>query len=423
MAKLTMQPLALALALCVTAPALLSAPAAAAAIQEKVTTTPGKTISPREEAALSSAGVKVLRHIAQARADIRAKDTAGAQAELGKSEKLLDIIQAALPTTKIKDRIWVAKKHLEYEDTQEVLPDLIPIYASLDELIDIMPTEVAKKHLDQAKAHLQSGAKNKAKAALDATAAALQYTELDLPLSSTRRLITAAKADLKQGKRDQADQALKSAEDSVVYLSVAYEQPLFTAKALLWQAARDVEAGDNELAKEDLRGAITYLESAVQSNDEITRSAAKQILAQAKELQEDLAGGGDVGAGLRHLWERTQAFADRSMEYVAAGWARYRAHSPLKSDLIEAKLHLTNARIDLYTGHEAGKAKDELSVAMGFLDKASQAAKKQKTKATYRKQITAVRKAVQELGRDPAAGAEARYAALQEQLGGMIRAL
>lgn len=423
MVNAKIKPLALAVALCAIGPAVLATSASASAIQEEVTVTPGKTISPLEEAALSSAGVKVLRHIAQARADIRNKDAEAAKAELGQSEKLLDIIQAALPTTNVKDRVWVAKKHLEYEDTREVLPDLIPIYASLDELIDIMPTDIAKEHLDRAKTHLESGDKEAAKEALDATAAALQYTEVDLPLSATRQLVAQAKADLNREKPDDADKALKAAEDSVVYLSVAYDQPLFTAKALLWQTARDLEDGHNELAKSDLQAAIGYLELADKSSDKTTRRTAKQILSQAKELQEDLEGDEDIGARLRQLWERTQALADRSMEYIAAGWARYRADSPLKSDLIEAKLHLTNARIDLYTGHEAGTTRDELSAAQEFLDKAAEVAKKQETKGEYQRQIADVQKAVKELGRDPTAGKESRYVALQQQLRSMIRSL
>jgi len=66
---------------------------------------------------------------------------------------------------------------VEYENTEEVLPDLIPIYTSLDELVDIIPTDMAKKHLDQVKSHLKSGVKEKARVSLDATATALQYTE------------------------------------------------------------------------------------------------------------------------------------------------------------------------------------------------------------------------------------------------------
>jgi hypothetical protein len=328
-----------------------------------------------------------------------------------------------LPTTKVKDRIWVAKKHMEYEDTQEVLPDLIPIYTSLDELIDVMPTDTAKQHLDEAQDQLKSGDKEKAKQALEATSGALQYTEVDLPVGTTRQLVAQARADLKQEKPADADEALKAAEDSVVYLSVALQQPLFRAKMLLWQTLLDMRAGDTDAASSALQDAITYLTAASRSDDKATRDAAAEILAQARQLREDLEGGTDIAAGLRHLWEHTEALADRSVEYLADGWARYRAGSSLKSELIEAKLHLANARIDLFTGHEPARAADELRVARQFLDQAAETLQQQQSDAAYRQRIADLQQAVDQLSSDPAAGKEARYAGLQQQLHDMIRSM
>jgi hypothetical protein len=404
-------------------PAFLGAPASAATIQEDVTMSPGRTITPQEESAISSAGVKVLRHIAQARSDIRNKDSDGAKKELDQADKLLDIIEAALPTTIVKDRIWVAKKHLEYENTDDVLPDLVPIYTSLDELVDVIPTDMAKKHLDRARVHLKAGDKEKAGASLDATAAALEYTEVDLPLSATRRQVSQANTYLNQEKTDDADKALKAAEDSVVYLSVAYEQPLFSAKALLWQAVLDLDAGNDKLAKSDLKGAIGYLETASKSDEKVTGKAAEQLLSQARRLQKDLNGGMAIGERLHYLWERTHALADRSVEGLAAGWARYRADSPFKSDLIEAKLHLANARIDLFTGHEVDRAGEELSTAKGFLDKAVKAAEKQNSDKQYTNRITDVRDGVTKLDSEASGDNESRYFALQQKLDAIIQSL
>jgi len=423
MVNMRIKPIALAVTLCAMGPAILTTPVSAAAVQEELTITQAKTITPQEEAVISSAGVKVLRHIAQARSDIRSQDVAGVKQELDQADKLLDIIQAGLPTTKVKDRIWVAKKHLEYENTEEVLPDLIPIYTSLDELVDRMPTNVARKHLDQVKSHLKAGDKEKAKESLDATAAAVQYTEVDLPINSTRQLVAQARADLNREAMDDADNALKTAEDSVVYLSIALDQPLFTAKALLWQTVMDVDAGDIKLARSDLQSAIGYLDIASQSDDKATKEAASQIIVRARELQSDLDSGADISSRVHHLWERTQALADRSIEYMSAGWARYRSDNPLKSDLIEAKLHLTNARIDLFTGHETGTASEELSLAGGFLDKAAEIALQEKMEQKVQTQITRLQKEVSDLVSDPTAGQASSYDALKQQLRNMIRTL
>lgn len=427
MSKSRFKPVILALVLAGLGPVIHPSPVPAAArqtaIQEEVTVAPGKSISQREEAIISSAGVKVLRHIAQARSDIHAKDTEGANTELDQTGKLLEIIQEALPTTRVKDRIWIAKKHLEYEDSQEVLPDLVPIFTSLDELIDIMPVDVPKKHLEQARKHLKSGDKEKAREALDATETALQYVEIDLPLSTTRQFVAQARDSLDKARPDDADMALKSAEDSVVYLSVAIEQPLFTAKALLWQTVLDVEAGNEDQAKADLQGAIGYLETASQSDQKPTREAAVQLLAQARQLQSDLRNGGDVGVKSRHLWERAQALADRSLEYLAAGWARYRTGNVLKADLIEARLHLANARIDLFTGHESSQARQELDTSLRYLEKAAEKTQQQKVDQTHAKRIDAMRSAIKDLDTDPSTAKQAGYLALEHQMSDIIRAL
>lgn len=422
MFKPKLKPITLAVMLAGIAPALLSAPVYAD-IQEKVSVVPGKSISPHEEAIISSAGTKVLRHIAQARADIHDKNSKSAKSQLDQAENLLNIIQASLPTTKVKDHIWVAKKHLEYENTQKVLPDLIPISTSLEELVDIMPVEAAKQHLAQAKTHLKAGNKQKAKEALEATDAALEYTEVDLPLSSTRQLVAKARTELAKKKLDDANKTLETAENSVIYMSFSVEQPLFAAKSLLWQTVLDLDAGHKDLAKTDLQGALDNLQAASQSDQKPTQEAARQLLAEAKQLQTEMNTNADVTAKIRHLWERTQAFTDRSMEYLAAGWARYRTETPFKSDLIEAKLHLANARIDLFTGHNASQAKQELASSRQYLKKAAEQSMQQSRYKTYTKQINEIEKVVNDLQADPATGKQAKYQSLQHQISGLIRTL
>lgn len=416
--------LAVALALAGVAPALLSVPSYAGTVQEQVSVKPEKRLSPREEAIISQAGAKVLRHIAQARADIRNKDGDAAGAELDKADKLLDIIHEALPASTVKDRIWVAKKHLEYEDTQQVLPDLIPIYSSLDELTDVMPVKAAKAQLDKAKAHLKAGDKAGARKALEETDASLQYTEIDLPLGTTRDLVAQARTEIGKSRFDDADKSLKAAEDSVVFISVGIEQPLFAAKAALTQSVVNVDAGNIDLARIDLDNAIADLKAAQQSPDTATRDAAKELLGEAQQLRTDLQGGGDYGSRFHRLLEHTQAYADRAVEYLATGWQRFRSEDhPFRSDLIEARLHLANARIDLFTGHEADGAKNELAAAGRYLDQAEQAAAKQPADAGYSKQIGALQTSVESLQADPRSGGLDHYAALQRQLDDMIETL
>lgn len=91
--------------------------------------------------------------------------------------------------------------------------------------------------------------------------------------------------------------------------------------------------------------------------------------------------------------------------------------------MIEAKLHLTNASIDLFTGHETDKAKDELKIARRFLDQAAEHAKKQQIEDRYQKQITELQKAFKDMSTNPTNVKQSTYEALQHELRNMIRSL
>lgn len=344
-------------------------------VQEKITYSPGRSISPQEEQVISSAASKILRHIAQARADIHNKDLESAKTQLGLANTLLDIIKTSLPTTEVKDRIWVAKKHLEYEDTQEVVPDLVPIYTSLNEVLDYMPVKEAKAHLDKAKTHLKQGDKQAAVKELDATDASLMYTEIDLPFNITRRLVADATADLDKSDTkaaEAADKSLKTAEDNVSFLTVGIDEPLVPAKSALWRATRDFAKGANDGARHELGTAIRYLEQSADSTDSFVRDEAGKLLTQARALEGKIAKGGDATkAQLDLLWQRTEALSDRAMHYISTGWSRLRNSDVLKADLIEAKLKLDYARIDQITAKDAPRATADLQQAVDYLVKAS----------------------------------------------------
>lgn len=341
-------------------------------VQEKITYSPGRSISPQEEQVISSAASKILRHIAQARADIHSKDLESAKTQLGRANTLLDIIKTSLPTTKIRDRIWVAKKHLQYEDTQEVVPDLVPIYASLNEVVDYMPVKEAKAHLDKAKRHLKKGDKKAAVEELDATDASLMYTEIDLPLNTTRRLVADATADLDKSDTKAADTSLKTAEDNVSFMTVGIAEPLVPAKSALWRASRDYAKGAFDAAKGELNVAIAYLEQSADSTDSFVRAEAGKLLTQARALEDKVGQGGDAAkAQLNMLWQRTEALSDRAMHYISTGWSRLRNSDVVKGDLIEAKLKLDYARIDQITAHDAPRATADLKQAVDYLVKAT----------------------------------------------------
>jgi hypothetical protein len=372
-----LKPLAAALLVSLAASNPVFATEADHSLNEQVTVSAGRQVTPHDEAVISSTAAKVLRHIADARGELQGEKPNGEKAkdDLEQSQKLLDIIQSALPTTKVKDRIWVAKKHLEYEDTREVLPDLVPIYASLDELVDYVPTAKAKAHVDEAKKALEKGDKPKAAERLQAADDALLYVEADLPLKATRHLISAAIEDLAKNDTKAADKALVSAEGNVVFVSVSIDAPMTHAKAALWRAWQDNALGEKAYAKADLDEAVKYLERAAQSKDPIERKAAEGLVTDVRDLHELLANG-DKGfsARIESTWHRVKALSERSAEHVSTGWQRLRTEGAGKQDLIEAKLQVAYARIDHVYSKDDAAAKVDLSEAKGYLDGAAKEA-------------------------------------------------
>ncbi|MCB1789657.1 MAG: YfdX family protein [Gammaproteobacteria bacterium] len=344
------------------------------AIQEELTVSPGRQISPQDEVTISATAVKVLRHIAAARGELTGDkpDSSKAKLELEQSNRLLDIIQAALPTTKVKDRIWVARKHLEYENTDEVLPDLVPIYVSLDELVDYMPTAKAKDHLDNAKQALKDGDKPKASEHLQAVDDALLYVEADLPLSSTRVLVEQARAALDKTDVKAADQALAAAEDNIVFVSLSFESPLTQAKAALFRAQQNYALGEKAFAKADLDAAVVFLERAAQSEDKVVRDATNALVSEVRGLNSLIdTNSQDFSVKTEHAWHRVKALSERSAESISTGWQRFRAEGAGKKDLIEAKLQLAFARIDRFIASDDAAAGIELAEAKSYLDAAA----------------------------------------------------
>jgi hypothetical protein len=388
-------------------------------LMEHVTLEQGKAISPQEENIISSAATKTLRHIAQARAAIHDKDPDAAKKELNQANTLLDIIQTSMPTTKVKDRIWIAKKHLEYENTDEVMPDLVPIYSSLDELTDYMPVKEAKSHLDKAKEHMKHGRKQPATEELDATDAALIYNEADLPLAATRHLVASAKSELEKGNTKEADQALKTAEDNVMYLSVDIDEPLASAKSSLWEASRNYANGVYDKAKAEVHQAITNLTAAAKSSDTLISQEASQMLKSAKQLEQKI---GDydttLGGELKRLWQRTAALSERSVDYMATGWSRLRADDGLKSDLIEAKLYLNYAQIDQFTAKDDKRANTDLDQALRYVGKALATMGENKiTSMDIKDEVDAINNSLQQLAKTALAEREETQF---EQLGSQV---
>jgi hypothetical protein len=199
--------------------------AAEAAVGRGVIAKATRKLEPRDAASVANAGTRVLVHVAEARGAIRARDAGRAREAVRRAEKLLDVMRSSLPTAVAKDRIWVARRHLEYEGPQQVLPDLVAIDSELVLLRNFVPTAEARSHLEIARGHLERG---DAKAGLDelkAADAAVVYEEVDLPLSETQAHLSRALSELAIGATEKADSALRAAERSAQVIVAAVREP------------------------------------------------------------------------------------------------------------------------------------------------------------------------------------------------------
>ena len=202
------------------------ASAADPSVDREATVTPSRKLDPCKAATVASAGTKVLVHIAEARGEIQEKDASSARADLREAENLLNTIRAAIPTSIVKDRIWVARKHLEYEAVQQVLPDLVPIDEELVILGQFVPTGEARSRLEKARGLLENGDKQAGLDELEAVDSAVVYEEMDLPMSRTEAYVSKALSALAIGETGKADSALRAAEDSVQNIVSAATEPL-----------------------------------------------------------------------------------------------------------------------------------------------------------------------------------------------------
>ena len=278
-----------------------------AEIEKQITVTPKKALSYVEQDRISFMAAGVLKHIANARGCIHEKNVQGARKQIDTARNLIEDIRAALPTTKIKDHISVARKHLSYEDTEEVIPDLVPIYVSLDAVEDFIPVEDAKDHVDKARKALEEQDKKRAQAELELAVQGLVYVEIDLPLNDTEKKISEAERLLAEGKEKEADMVLNQAEKGVQIISLAVYEPMLLAERSLWQATKYYVRGKYEASRKALSDAKAYLQRAAEKTNEKTKVAIAKLNEKIDELSKKVEKeGSGFTQEMKDLWGKTK---------------------------------------------------------------------------------------------------------------------
>ena len=355
------------------------------AVQEESKITEGKALAPQGEMSLASTAAKVLCAIAQARGSIHEKNIVQATHGLHKARTLIDLLKAVRPTARVKDHIWVAKKHLDYEPTEKVALDLIPIDLALTNLEYFIPVTEAKAHLQAAHKSLINKDKAGAKKHLEAVDHSLVYTEVDLPLAATEHHLGTAQELLADNKPRKADAALEDAEAGVEFISLSVDAPIVHAKKSLWQGMEAYAAGNVDAGKIDLKQAGVWLTHAMQTRDEEVKAEATALAGELRTLAADTKSQGSaIKIALQSLWRKTKALTEREAAQAVVGWQDFRKQSTttmplqnttkLKVDLTDAKFHMTCAEIFEFITHEGDKARTAIEKAQMHLKAAEELA-------------------------------------------------
>lgn len=310
--------------------------------------------------------------IANARGDIYNKNTKKAKNDLQKAISHINIIDNLRPTDEIINHVKVAKKHLQYESTQEVGQDLIPIAYDINQLTFAMPTQNAREHLKNARKALSLGNKKEALKELSSLEEAVSITGLYLPVNQTKAYIYQALKELKLNNLQKADTILKKAEHNLVVISITGIKPIEKAKKSFYRAMVDYSHGAYAKSKEDLHNSALWLNKAMHSSNKKVRQEAKKLKEKTNTLKNELSGKTlHAKAKLHELWAESKALSERDINSVSNKFSSFKKQSKFKTDLLDARLHLEYAKARQFIYGTKQETKSELNKASLDLKKAS----------------------------------------------------
>jgi cellobiose-specific phosphotransferase system component IIA len=271
---------------------------------------PGRIESTAAADVIVAEGGRILRGIAEARADIHRDGLLRAEGEIDRADRMLDLIEESTPTAEVRNRAWVARRHLEYAEIQDVTSDLLPIYAAVEEVESLAPADSIRGHLDRTRRQLEKGNRDAAGRELARADQELLFVEVDLPLSSTRRHLAEAREALATGEPDRATESLQRAEDDLVFLIGVVRSPLGAAR---WSLAKAVA----RYAEGDAEGAERYVSLARRSLERARDHALSESRTTLKTLVDELRGlegrpathGADTFEKLEQLVDRVRALS------------------------------------------------------------------------------------------------------------------
>jgi hypothetical protein len=383
---------------------------------------PFKSIPPQEDVVIDHTAVDVLRHIVQARAYLHEKAPGKAGYEVAEAVRLLRTIRDNLSPKLVKDCIWIARKHLEFEPATEVLGDFPAIYAALDDIDTYLPTDKAKRHIDQARERLERKDKREADRELESADKSLLSVEVEIPLLSAEKCIFNAQDFLNRNNDEKADSALKLAEQKTQAISIIVGSPLRAAKRSFWLAIKQYAAGKMAEARMYAEEAKASLEQAAKMRDTMQSEETGKLYKDVVDLERKINKRGKAeGSALVAALEKCQSLIEREAEYLAAGWAKTKAIKPRENMLIEAKLHVAYAETYQVTAREPANVVKEIDRAEGYL---GNLLKSNSADKSVQQKISVIEKDLEDIKTHPEKNDTAvweRYEAIKTELGGLIQ--
>lgn len=355
-------------------------------VDETVKIIPSKTVSASRGAELSKDAAEVALLVADARDALHRKDAKDAKMYLRKALLKIKSINNLMPTQTIIDHIEIAKKHLNYESTQEVKQDLIPIAYDINRLTFALPTDDIKKHYVNLQKAVNSGNKKNIQKELATLKKAVTVSAICLPVNETETYIYKALKVLNISDYKQADAALKEAESDLVVMSVTDVQPMTNAKKSFYKAMTDYTKGEYAKAKEDLHQSELWLDRAMYTSDVKTKAEIKELKQKAEVLKENLSQNSvNAKEKIKELLAKSKALSEKIKNSMIYKYDTSKKEAKIKSDLLDAKLHLEYAEdIEQSVYGTKRDLKTELQKAKLSLKNASQYANT-KTKASIKK--------------------------------------
>jgi hypothetical protein len=274
-------------------------------VVEQVDTTPGRSISPQDQARVSSIAMRALVHIAWAQQALGVNDIDGAKRDVAQAGVQLAVLKKILPTVILIDHIQVAKTNLAYLNTTEVQQDLVTVMASLDQLCEVLPEGQAKGYARRAKAALETEKEKgagKVKDALEAVEESLNFREVELSVSQVSRWLGIARKHLDKGQITEAREALTVSVAAVRYIDFEVVDPASVAAREVWLATQSWAVRNVKATKTRLATAKAALLEVVNIGDQSRQDQARRLIRALDALI--VADGGDLTAkGLQELWQ------------------------------------------------------------------------------------------------------------------------